>query len=425
MDSTVLIIIGTLLLSGFFSGMEIAFVSSSRLKQEIDIKRRLMPARILAVFYKNPSRFIGALLLGNNIALVVYGIAMAKLLTPVISALLPDTIETEFAQLLLLTIVSTLVILFTAEFLPKILFRISPNAILNFFSIPVWLFYFLFYPLIYLYIGLAELLLKYVFRLKLSPESYSFSTIDLDEYVNNFKPVGSTDTEEVEEISHNIQMIQNAIDFKNIKLRECMVPRTDIKAVELNSEIENLSKLFTKTGHSKIVVFKESIDNIVGYVHVRDIFEQPDSIEKVLRPVNVFPETMTANELLSQLIKSKKSIAVVLDEFGGTSGIITIEDIIEEIFGEIEDEFDKDNTMEKQISDTEFVFSSRLEIDFLNNKYNLNLPESDEYETLGGLIINHHESIPAANEIIEFGSFKFTVLKASENRIEEVKLEIV
>ncbi len=425
MDNTVLIIIGTLLLSGFFSGMEIAFVSSSRLKQEIDIKRRLMPARILAIFYKNPSRFIGALLLGNNIALVVYGIAMAKLLTPAILALLPDTIETEFAQLLLLTIVSTLVILFTAEFLPKILFRISPNAILKFFSVPVWLFYFLFYPLIYLYIGFAELLLKYIFRLKLSPEAYSFSTVDLDEYVNNFKPVGSSDTEEVEEISHNIQMIQNAIDFKNIKLRECMVPRTDIKAVELNSEIENLSALFTKTGHSKLVVFEESIDNIVGYVHVRDIFEKPESITKVLRPVNVFPETMAANELLSQLIKSKKSIAVVLDEFGGTSGIITIEDIIEEIFGEIEDEFDNDNTMEKQVSDTEFIFSSRLEIDFLNDKYNLNLPESDEYETLGGLIINHHESIPSTNERIEFDNFKFTVLKASENRIEEVKLEIV
>jgi len=425
MDNTVLIIIGTLLLSGFFSGMEIAFVSSSRLKQEIDIKRRLMPARILAIFYKNPSRFIGALLLGNNIALVVYGIAMAKLLAPAISALLPDTIETEFTQLLLLTIVSTLVILFTAEFLPKILFRISPNAILNFFSVPVWLFYFLFYPLIYLYIGFAELLLKYIFRLKLSPEAYNFSTVDLDEYVNNFKPVGSSDTEEVEEISHNIQMIQNAIDFKNIKLRECMVPRTDIKAVELNSKIENLSELFTKTGHSKLVVFEESIDNIVGYVHVRDIFEKPESITKVLRPVNVFPETMAANELLSQLIKSKKSIAVVLDEFGGTSGIITIEDIIEEIFGEIEDEFDNDNTMEKKVSDTEFIFSSRLEIDFLNDKYNLNLPESDEYETLGGLIINHHESIPSANERIEFDNFKFTVLKASENRIEEVKLEIV
>jgi CBS domain containing-hemolysin-like protein len=384
-----------------------------------------MPARILAVFYKNPSRFIGALLLGNNIALVVYGIAMAKLLAPVISALLPDTIETEFSQLLLLTIISTLVILFTAEFLPKILFRISPNAILHFFSIPVWLFYFLFYPLIYLYIGFAELLLKYVFRLKLSPEACNFSTVDLDEYVNNFKPVGNTDTEEVEEISHNIQMIQNAIDFKNIKLRECMVPRTDIKAVELNSEVENLSELFTKTGHSKLLVFEGSIDNIVGYVHARDIFKKPKSVAKVLRPVNVFPETMTANELLSQLIKSKKSIAVVLDEFGGTSGIITIEDIIEEIFGEIEDEFDKDNTVEKQVSDTEYVFSSRLEIDFLNDKYNLILPESDEYETLGGLIINHHESIPAVNERIEFDNFKFTVLKASENRIEEVKLEIV
>jgi len=425
MDNTIIIIISTLLLSGFFSGMEIAFVSSSRLKQEIDIKRRLLPARILSIFYKNPSRFIGALLLGNNISLVIYGIAMAQLLQPLIISTIPPVIETEFVILLLQTIISTIIILITAEFLPKILFRINPNAILQFFAIPVWLFYYLFYPLIFLYIGTAELLLKYVFRLKLSNEPYSFSSVDLDEYVNNFKPVSKSGTEEIEEVSHNIQMIQNAIDFKNVKLRECMVPRTEIKAVELYDKIEKLNVLLTKTGHSKILVYDESIDNIVGYVHARDLFTNPTSIKSVLRPIEMFPETMAANELLSGLIKSKKSIAVVLDEFGGTSGIITIEDVIEEIFGEIEDEFDIDDNREKKISETEFLFSSRLEIDYLNEKYDFELPVSEEYETLGGLIISYHESIPAIKEQITFENYKFTVLKASENRIEEVKFEIL
>jgi len=414
-----------LLLSGFFSGMEIAFISSNRLKQELDIKRKLMPARILSAFYKNPSRFIGALLLGNNIALVIYGIAMAKLLYPSIIAMLPDMIETEFAILLLQTIISTLIILITAEFLPKILFRINPNAILKFFSIPIWLFYFLFFPLIYLYITTAELLLKYVFRLKLSSEPYSFSTVDLDEYVNNFKPVSSTDDEDVEEVSTNIQMIQNALDFKNIKLRECMIPRTDIKAIEINDKIEKLNASLTSTGHSKIMVYQESIDNIVGYVHAKDIFKNPSSISSVIRNVEVFPETMAANELLSELIKSKKSIAVVLDEFGGTSGIITIEDIIEEIFGEIEDEFDIDDLKEKEISEKEFIFSSKLEIDYLNEKYNFQLPISEEYETLGGLIISFHESIAVVNEHITIQQFRFTILKASENRIEEVKMKVL
>lgn len=425
MSNNLIVILSMLLLSGFFSGMEIAFISSSRLKQELDIKRKLLPARILSSFYKNPSRFIGALLLGNNIALVIYGIAMAKLLYPSIRTILPDALETEFAILILQTIISTLVILITAEFLPKILFRINPNAILKFFAIPVWLFYFLFFPLIYIYVSLAELLLKYVFRLKLSSEPYSFSTVDLDEYVNNFKPISSTDNEDIEEVSTNIQMIQNAIDFKNIKLRECMIPRTDIKAVEINDKIDKLTTYLTSTGHSKIMVYQDSIDNIVGYVHAKDIFKNPSSVKSVIRDVSLFPETMAANELLSELIQTKKSIAVVLDEFGGTSGIITIEDIIEEIFGEIEDEFDIDELKEKIISDKEFVFSSKLEIDYLNEKYKFNLPVSEEYETLGGLIISYHESIAVVGEHITILQFRFTILKASENRIEEVNLEVV
>jgi CBS domain containing-hemolysin-like protein len=404
--------------------MEIAFISSSRLKQELDIKRKLLPARILSAFYKNPSRFIGALLLGNNIALVVYGIAMANLLEPFIKSLLPQAIETESMTLLLQTIISTLIILITAEFLPKVLFRLNPNAILKFFAIPIWLFYFIFYPLIYMYIGTAELILKYIFRVKLSSEPYHFSTVDLDEYVNDFKPVSSVNEDDAQEVSNNIQMIQNAIEFKNLKLRECMIPRTDIMAIEINDNINKLNNALRETGHSKIMVYEDSIDNIIGYVHAKDIFKKPQTLSSVLRPVDVFPETMAASELLGELIKSKKSIAVVLDEFGGTSGIITIEDIIEEIFGEIEDEFDVHDTEERMISEKEYIFSSRLEIDYLNEKYNFELPVSEEYETLGGLIISYHESIAEENEQIEIQQFKFTILKASENRIEEVKLNI-
>ncbi|PLX11972.1 MAG: hemolysin [Marinilabiliales bacterium] len=425
MDATVFTIILMLIFSGFFSGMEIAFVSSSRLKHELDIKRNLLPASILSIFYKNPSRFIGALLLGNNIALVVYGIAMAKLLEPLIYNMLTETYASEFLILLIQTILSTIIILITAEFLPKILFRINPNRILSIFSLPVWIFYFVFYPLIYLYIGIAELLLKYVFRVKLSPEPYIFTALDLDEYVTNFKPVGDKDDEDAQEVSTNIQMIQNAIDFKNLKLRECMVPRTDIQAIEINDEIKKLVNILTETGHSKIMVYKESIDNIVGYVHAKDIFTKPKSVQEIVRPVDVFPETMAANELLNYLIKQKKSIVVVLDEFGGTSGIVTIEDIIEEIFGEIEDEFDVDETNEKVISETEFVFSSRLEIDYLNDKYELEIPVSEEYETLGGFIIQHHEEIPQAGEEIEILDFRFTILEASDKLIEEVKLELL
>lgn len=414
-----------LLLSGFFSGMEIAFVSSSRLKHELDIKRNLLSARILSIFYKNPSRFIGALLLGNNIALVVYGIAMSKLLQPLILHLLPEAIVTEFLQLVIQTLVSTIIILITAEFLPKILFRINPNRILNFLSLPVWIFYFAFYPLIYLYIGIAELLLKYVFRVRLSSDPYTFTALDLDEYVTNFKPMGDKDDEDAQEVSTNIQMIQNAIDFKNLKLRECMVPRTDIKAIEINDEIKKLINILTETGHSKIMVYKDSIDNIVGYVHAKDIFTQPKTVKEILRPVDAFPETMAANESLSSLIKSKKSIIVVLDEFGGTSGIVTIEDIIEEIFGEIEDEFDVDETNERVISETEYVFSSRLEIDYLNDKYDFHIPVSEEYETLGGFIIQHHEEIPESGEQIEIQDFRFTILEASDKLIEEVKMELI
>jgi len=416
-----LVIIIMILFSGFFSGMEIAFVSSSRLKQELDLKRKLLNARILSIFYNNPSRFIGSLLLGNNIALVVYGIAMAKLLEPGIKDLIPDTLYSEFLVLLIQTIVSTLVILITAEFIPKVLFRINPNTTLKFFSIPVWIFYYSFYPFVLLYIGFSEFILKKVFRVHLSSNSYQFSAIDLEEYVKEFKP----DEKTKDEYNQEIQMIQNAMGFKNVKLRDCMVPRTEIKALEIYDNIETLIELFVQTGHTKIMIYEDSIDNLIGYVHSFDVFKKPESIRKIIRKAKVYPETMAANDLLNDFIGSHKSVAIVVDEFGGTSGIVTMEDVIEEIFGEIEDEYDVEKTVEKQISQTEFILAARLEIDYLNDKYKLDIPVSDEYETLAGFIIQHYESIPEINEVITITPFKFQILNASENKLDEVKLELI
>jgi len=414
------LIIVMLIFSGFFSGMEIAFVSSNRLKQELDLKRRILPARVLSAFYTNPSRFIGALLLGNNIALVIYGIAMANLLEPQIINALPAANNSEFIILFIQTIISTLIILITAEFIPKILFRINPNAILKFFAIPVWLFYFIFYPIIFLFIGLAEFILTKIFRIQLTVGNYNFTMIDLEEYVKEYNP----STEQPEEIEQEIQMIQNAIEFKHVKLRECMVPRTEIEAVELHEDIDTLRNLFSETGHSKIMIYENTIDNLVGYVHSYDIFTNPDKISDVIRKIDVYPETSNASELLNGMIREHKSVVIVLDEFGGTSGMVTLEDIIEEIFGEIEDEHDKEETVEKQLSPKEFIFSTRLEVDYLNEKYELDIEVSDEYETLAGFIIQYHESIPLINEEIKIPPFLFTILKSSGNRIEEVKLEI-
>ncbi|HDO26822.1 MAG TPA: HlyC/CorC family transporter [Bacteroidetes bacterium] len=421
MSTTVLVIIIMILLSGFFSGTEIAFVSSSRLKQELDLKKNVLPARVLSVFYQNPSRFLGALLLGNNIALVVYGMAMAILLEPWLISILPGVFHSELVILLTQTIISTLIILFTAEFIPKILFRINPNSILKIVAVPVWLFYYLFYPLILFYIGIAEVLLKHVFKIKLATSGYTFSSIDLEEFVKDYNP----NVVNQDDINREIQMIQNAIEFKNIKLRDCMVPRTEIEAIELSTPLQQLRELFLQTGHSKIMVYKGSIDKLIGYVHAYDLFDKPREIKEMIRKVDVYPETMSAREVLNIFIKQHKSIAIVVDEFGGTSGIVTMEDIIEEIFGEIEDEYDMDITVEKKIGDDEYIFSTRLEIDYLNDKYKFNLPISDEYETLAGFILHYYESIPAEQEEIAIPPYHFTILKSSNNRLEEVKLRII
>jgi CBS domain containing-hemolysin-like protein len=420
MDS-ILIIIITLLFSAFFSGMEIAFVSSSNLKIELDKSKGLLSGRILSRFNHHPSRFIGALLLGNNISLVIYGIAMADLLSPWIMGFLPDYLLSEIMILVIQTIIATFIILLTAEFLPKMLFIQRPNSILNLFAVPALLFYYLFFPFIWIFTGVAGWILRIVFGIGSLKQSYVFTPIDLDDYLKKF----SGELKEEDGVTQEIQMVQNALDFSNVKLRACMVPRPEIVAVEHDETLENLRKEFIQTGFSKILIYKESVDNIIGYVHSSDMFKEPKDIRSIMRSVFFVPETMLANDVLSMFFKQHKSIAIVVDEFGGTAGIVTMEDIMEEIFGEIEDEYDEDEFTDRQVSDNEFILSGRLEIDYINEKYGLDFPQSDDYETVAGFIIINHESIPELKEEITIGRYVFTILQASENRIEQVGLKIM
>ncbi len=420
MDNWTIVVI-TLILSGFFSGIEIAFISSNRLKIELDKSKGFYSARIIAGFASMPSKFIGTLLLGNNFALVLYGIAMTKILTPLFLKIYIKPFNSEFFIMLSQTIVATLIILVTAEFLPKVLFRIRPNAILKFFAIPVKILYFLLYPFVFVFIGFSEFVLKKLFRVAFDKEDYTFSPIDLGDYVKEFTQ-GENDESE---ISQEIQIFQNAIDFQNIKLRECMTPRTEIVALDENDSIRDLSFNFINSGHSKILIYRENIDTIIGYTYAYDMFKKPETIAEILRPIIIVPETMLANKVLSTMLVENKSVAVVVDEFGGTSGMITMEDVIEEIFGEIEDEHDVEDLIEKQIKDDEFMFSGRLEIDYVNEKYNLSIPTSDDYETLAGFIIYHYESIPLLNESIKIQNFNFKIVQAEQNRIELVNLKVL
>lgn len=416
--SDLIIIIISLIMSAFFSGMEIAFVSSNRLKIEVDKNKGNIAAGIISRFNRIPSRFIGALLLGNNVALVIYGISMARILDPLILHVIPVGWHSETLLLIIQTLAATILVLVVAEFMPKILFRLNPNNILKVFALPAALFYYIFYPLIYIYIGLSEFILKRFVKIKFTRDNLVFSVVDLDNYLKEFSP----DYSRQEDVQQEIQMFQNAIDFRKVKLRECMIPRTEIVAIEENDTVENLRKAFISSGHSKIPIYRNSIDNIIGYAHSADIFKNPETIRSIFRGIIVVPETMLANVVLSMFIAQNKSIAVVVDEFGGTSGIVTMEDVIEEIFGEIDDEFDFEDLTEKEISDSEYIFSARLEIDYINENYQLNLPESDDYETLAGLIIHHHQSIPSLNETIMIRDFTFEILEASETRIEKVRL---
>ncbi|MDB9964602.1 hemolysin family protein [Vicingaceae bacterium] len=411
------IILSTLVFSAFFSGMEIAFVSANKLKIELDGKQGDFFAKIISNFLKRPSRFIGAMLVGNNIALVVYGIFMAKILEPKIAAFT----ERELVILLIQTILSTLIILVTAEFLPKTLFRINPNLMLRFFALPLFIIYWIMFLPMLLVIGISELLIKIFSPQLSSEEDLNFGRIDLEHYLKE----GTEHVLSQEEVDHEIQIFQNALDFSKVKARECMIPRTEIVALEMEEDLEKLKDKFIETGLSKILIYKDNIDNIIGYTHSFELFKKPESIKSILLPLPIIPMSMQANEILEIFIQQKRSIAVVVDEFGGTAGIVTIEDIIEEIFGEIEDEHDKEVLMETKISDNEFLFAARLEVDYLNNEYNLGLPESDNYETIAGLIIDTFESIPAMNEQIQKDQFVFTVKKVFQNKIDLVHLKVL
>jgi len=419
MNNTATIII-SIVFSAFFSGMEIAFISSNTLKIELDKGKGLLTARIMSSLIRDPSRFIGTLLLGNNIALVIFGIAMAQVLEPLLLSFLPAYFHAEIMILLLQTLIATLIILFFAEFIPKALFRINSNAIVKFFAVPLWMIYYLLYPIVYLFTSVSQFLLQRLLNIRFTKQEPVFTYIDLDHYITEL----ARNEEQIEDVHQEIQMFQNMIDFRKVKLRETMVPRNEIVALEESGSIEELKNAFIAQGFSRIPVFKESIDNIIGYVHSFDMFKNPANIPAIIKPILFIPETMPANVALTKFISERKNIAVVVDEFGGTSGMVTIEDIMEEIFGEIEDEFDAEEMIEKQVRPGEYIFSARLEIDYLNDNYKFNFPESEEYTTLAGLIIHEHESIPTAGETIFIKPFRFDIQEATDNRIELVRLTI-
>ena len=409
---SIVIILTTLVLSAFFSGFEIAYVSSNKVHIEILKKQEGLIANILTRLTYRPSKLLATMLVGNNVALVVYGFEMGKVMT----LLLPPF----FQNVLWHTIISTLIILITAEFMPKVFFQIYANQLLKLFAIPAYFFYLLFYPFSSFIIWISDFVLRVFFKTKGDYVPLSFTKVELVDYIS--EQMGNVPKKE--EVDAEVQMFQNALEFSGVKAREIMIPRTEIVAVDLNETIENLIATFVSSGFSKILIYNENIDDIVGYVHSFDMFKKPKTIKEVLIPVVTIPETIQINEVLNLLMRKRKSMAVVLDEYGGTSGIVTLEDIVEELFGEIEDEHDKDKFIEEKISDDEYLFSARLEVDYINETYHLNLPESEEYETLSGLIVLHTEEIPTKGETISLPPFVFSIEACSQTTIETGKIFI-
>ncbi len=416
------IIIFSLLFSAFAAGSEIAFISVNKLRIELDRSQGNLPAKIIWNFMKSPSRYIATMLVANNIAMVIYGIVMAdKILPPeMLRSYLPHAFESEGGILLVQTFLSTLVILVFAEFLPKAIFRINPNGILKLLALPIQLMYYLLSPIVWFVLGIARFILRHVLRIEIIEERPVFGKIDLDLYIRELTSKNS----QVEEMDAEIRIFQNALDFKDVKVRECMVPRKEIIAIDVEEGVDALCKLFIETELSRIMVYRDNIDNIIGFVHSTEMFKKPEDIKQILLPVSIVPEVMAADELLKQFTNQHRSVAIVVDEFGGTSGLITLEDLIEEIFGDIQDEHDVPEETEKQISENEFIFSGRLEIDYLNKKYNLNIPEHEGYETFGGFIFHQHENIPEPGEEIVIPPFTITALRVKNNKIEQARLKI-
>jgi len=410
-------IIILLILSGIFSGLEIAFITSDKLRIELDKKKGKWYAQILNPFYQNPKKFIATMLIANNFVLVLYGILFSQFLDAKLTLYTHNT----FIILILSTIISTIVILFLGEFIPKSLFMLKANLLLYIFAVPSVFLFYLFYPLTWFFIHLSNLIIRLLYGKNNSKSTeLVFSKFDLYQMIEN--SINNEPTKE--DINYELKIFHNALTFDKVKLKECIVPRTEIAAVEINNSISSIKEKFIETGYSKLLVYKDNIDNIVGYIHIGDIFSNPESIQAIIREIIIVPETLTAQKLLSEFIQKKKSIALVVDEFGGTSGIVTIEDILEEIFGEINDEHDTDELIDKKINDNEYVLAGRLEIDSLNEKYNLNIPESEEYETLAGFILFHYNSIPKPNETIQIPPFSIKILKGTNTKIELVLLKV-
>ena len=425
MSSETLIIVLSLLFSAFFSGMEIAFVSSNKIHIEIEKKQSGFLSHLLIKITAKPSKFIATMLIGNNIALVVYGLYMGDVLVDWFAQYL-TTDSTFFyylfneLSLLTQTIISTLVILVTAEFLPKVFFQIYANSLLKLLALPAYVFYLLFSFFSSFVIWISDFVLKTFFKTKGDEVQLAFTKVELGNYISEQMESVEAD----DEVDSEIIIFQNALEFSEVKAREAMVPRTELTAIEFHDSIKNLSTLFTQTGHSKIVVFKNSIDDILGYVHAFDLFKNPKSIKSMLMPVEFVPETMLAKDILNVLTKKRKSLAVVLDEYGGTSGILTVEDIVEELFGEIEDEHDSVALIEEQLYECSFLFSARLEVDYLNETYKLQLPEHENYETLGGLIVHFTQEIPEQDQQIKIENFQFTIQEVSNTKIELIALKV-
>ena len=426
MSNLIIGLIITMLFSAFFSGMEIAFVSSNRLLAEMDREKNGLSQKAITVFYQHPNNFVSTMLVGNNIALVIYGILFAQIFDATLFAPFSDGIRVTLDTLL-----STVIVLFTGEFLPKTIFKNTPNTMLTVFAIPAWLCYVILYPISRLATLLSKGLLRLVgIRMARENEEREFTKVDLDYLVQT--SIDNAGDEDL--IGEEVKIFQNALDFSETKVRDCMVPRTEIDAVEDTATIEVLKQTFIESGHSKIIVYHEDIDHIIGYIHSSDMFRLDNSAEansslftlhsSLLREISFVPETMLASRLMKQLMQQKRSLAIVVDEFGGTSGLVSLEDIMEEITGEIEDEHDSTNHVAKQLSDHEFILSARLEISKINEQFDLSLPESDEYMTLGGLILHVYQSFPKLNEVVKFGDFEFKIVKNTATKIELVRLTV-
>jgi len=418
MMNEALLVITTLMLAAFFAAMEIAFFASNKLRLQLDRKQGLFSSHIIGIFQARSGQYIATIQLGSNFAVVIYGIIMARWMEPVLGKFL----HTEFSILAVQTLITTLIVLTVAEFLPKALVRINPNLALRFMSIPLFLVFIIFYPVSWFIHRLSNLILKSILRTETvnQYDNMVFGKVDLNHLIIESQDrSGESNNEEKDEI----KLFQNALDFSNVRVRDCMIPRTEIAAINLDNTVEELRQQFIECGFSKILVYKDNIDNMVGYVTSKELFRNPPTIISMMIEISYIPETMQANKLLKKFIQEHKSVAVVVDEFGGISGMLTIEDIMEEIFGEIDDEHDVDEFIEKTPEEGQYIFSGRLELDYLNEKYNLGLPESEEYDTLAGYIIYQYQSIPKLNDKIIVGQYEFRILKVSRTRIDLVQLK--